>query len=435
MLSTPPAMNSSPWPQLAARAVSSTAARPLPHRRLTVRPPVSIARPASSAAWRATLRASSPAWLVQPTTASSKSWRLEGIAGDQRLDHAGEQIVRAGPAPARRHGGRSACASRHRQSVEHGLLPCARQACISASDRQIGNGSALDRQFAGDSEFRKGQSMRDFQLAAPFGGDGRRSHGGDLASAGDAGRGRDSAPGGNAVDAAIAAVAVLVRRRAADDRDRRRLLRALFAQGRPPIALNGSGPRADEGDGRVVCRARHPRRSPAESPHAVTVPGAVDAWFTAARRSRHEGRGGAACSRRSALAEEGCVVDAARRPRFAGCRASWRDDPAARAHFMPRGQGARGAASACASRRWPRRCARIARDGREAFYEGAVAAEIVARLNARRRPAHARGFRGAALRVCRRRSPRHYRGCDGLRMPAQRPGHRRADDPAHARRL
>jgi hypothetical protein len=49
-----------------ARAAVPTASRLEPHRRLMVPPPTSIGRPASSAAMRATLRLSSPAWLAQP---------------------------------------------------------------------------------------------------------------------------------------------------------------------------------------------------------------------------------------------------------------------------------------------------------------------------------------------------------------------------------
>ena len=46
MLSTPPAMNRSPWPQAMARDASTTAARPLAHRRLTVIPATSTGNPA-----------------------------------------------------------------------------------------------------------------------------------------------------------------------------------------------------------------------------------------------------------------------------------------------------------------------------------------------------------------------------------------------------
>ena len=71
MLSTPPAMNTSPWPLQIACAAALIAWRPEPHRRLTVWPGTSTGSPASSKAMRATLRLSSPAWLPQPMITSS----------------------------------------------------------------------------------------------------------------------------------------------------------------------------------------------------------------------------------------------------------------------------------------------------------------------------------------------------------------------------
>ena len=66
MLSTPPARYRSPSPTVMARAASTTAASPLAQSRFRVCAGVVAGSPASSAAWRATLRESSPAWLVQP---------------------------------------------------------------------------------------------------------------------------------------------------------------------------------------------------------------------------------------------------------------------------------------------------------------------------------------------------------------------------------
>src|SRR5256886_14948754 len=73
MLSTPPAIYRSPSPQVMAREASTTACRPLAQSRLTVQPGVVGGRPPSSAAKRATLRLSSPAWLTQPSTTSAIS--------------------------------------------------------------------------------------------------------------------------------------------------------------------------------------------------------------------------------------------------------------------------------------------------------------------------------------------------------------------------
>ena len=66
MLSTPPAMASAASPQRIVRAASASASSPEPHSRLTVAAGTSAGSPASSAAIRATLRLSSPAWLAQP---------------------------------------------------------------------------------------------------------------------------------------------------------------------------------------------------------------------------------------------------------------------------------------------------------------------------------------------------------------------------------
>jgi len=71
MLSTPPAIISSASPARMARAAVPTASMPEPHRRLIVPPGTSTGRPASSAAMRATLRLSSPAWLAQPYSTSA----------------------------------------------------------------------------------------------------------------------------------------------------------------------------------------------------------------------------------------------------------------------------------------------------------------------------------------------------------------------------
>src|SRR2546427_269442 len=71
MFSTPPAMNTSPSPALIAWAALAAACSPEPHSRFTVCPGTSTGRPARSSAIRATLRLSSPAWLVQPRITSS----------------------------------------------------------------------------------------------------------------------------------------------------------------------------------------------------------------------------------------------------------------------------------------------------------------------------------------------------------------------------
>jgi hypothetical protein len=64
--STPPAMARSASPALMARAAAPTASSPDAHKRFSVIAGWPPGIPASSAAMRATLRLSSPAWLAQP---------------------------------------------------------------------------------------------------------------------------------------------------------------------------------------------------------------------------------------------------------------------------------------------------------------------------------------------------------------------------------
>ena len=64
--STPPARTRSASPSRTWRPAWTIASRPEAQRRLTVAPGTSTGSPAISDAIRATLRLSSPAWLVQP---------------------------------------------------------------------------------------------------------------------------------------------------------------------------------------------------------------------------------------------------------------------------------------------------------------------------------------------------------------------------------
>src|SRR6185437_15139357 len=72
---TPPAIIRSASPQRIVRAASPTASRPEPQSRFTVLPPTASGSPASSAAIRATLRLSSPAWFAHPRMTSSMHCR------------------------------------------------------------------------------------------------------------------------------------------------------------------------------------------------------------------------------------------------------------------------------------------------------------------------------------------------------------------------
>ena len=71
--STPPATKRSPSPAITAWHAPTTAESPDAQSRLTVTPATESGRPASSAAMRATLRLSSPAWFAEPNQTSSIS--------------------------------------------------------------------------------------------------------------------------------------------------------------------------------------------------------------------------------------------------------------------------------------------------------------------------------------------------------------------------
>ncbi len=81
--STPPAISRSASPDRIARAAVPTASRPEAHSRFMVVPVTRTGSPDSSAAMRATLRLSSPAWLAQPritsSTASQSTFALRAI--------------------------------------------------------------------------------------------------------------------------------------------------------------------------------------------------------------------------------------------------------------------------------------------------------------------------------------------------------------------
>lgn len=181
--------------------------------------------------------------------------------------------------------------------------------------------------------------------------------------------------GGNAVDAAIAAAAV----QGVIDPHMTGIGGDVFALYAPAggalVAFNGSGrapaaahPGLLEGETQIS----------EESPHAVTVPGAVDAWCTLAER---HGRIGLdrVLAPAIAAAQDGFTITprvAADWARYAGRVARL---PAAAAQFLPGGKapvtGDRLANPALAAT-----LRRIAAEGRAAFYEGAVADEIVAVL-------------------------------------------------------
>src|SRR5215469_10770108 len=83
--------------------------------------------------------------------------------------------------------------------------------------------------------------------------------------------------GGNAVDAAIAAVAMQCVVEPQSTGIGGDCFVLYSKQGAPPVALNGSG-RAPAKAKVEWYAERHMQKIETQTPHAVTVPGAVDAW-------------------------------------------------------------------------------------------------------------------------------------------------------------
>ena len=186
--------------------------------------------------------------------------------------------------------------------------------------------------------------------------------------------------GGTAVDAAVAAAAVLAVVEPGSTGIGGDVF-ALYCKGGTGevIGYNGSG-RAPAGLTPDVFRAAGLKEIPLTSPHAVTVPGAVEAWD---RLVRDHGRKTLAenLAAAAAHAEEGYAISPRVGHDWAGAAAKLSGNPASKAIFLPDGR-----APAVGERhRQPQLGATlraIGRDGARAFYEGDVAQDIVAALRA-----------------------------------------------------
>jgi gamma-glutamyltranspeptidase / glutathione hydrolase len=183
--------------------------------------------------------------------------------------------------------------------------------------------------------------------------------------------------GGNAMDAAIAAVAM----QSVVEPESTGIGGDCFVlyspKGAPPVALNGSG-RAPKKATVEWYAERQMRDIEVQTPHAVTVPGAVDAWC---RLNREYGTKPLAelLEPAARAAEDGYVVT----PRVAydWHRLAWKlQDPVTAALFLKDGKEPPEPGDTMKNPPLARTLRRIGRDGRDAFYAGAVAGEIVARL-------------------------------------------------------
>lgn len=184
--------------------------------------------------------------------------------------------------------------------------------------------------------------------------------------------------GGNAMDAAIAACAV----QCVVEPGSTGIGGDCFALVAPEgtdkvVAFNGSG-RAPAAASAAALRAQGLKEIPRQSPHAVTVSGAVDAW---AQLNRAHGRKslGELLQPAIRLAREGYAITPRVAFDWANAEALMRGDADTAAVFMPEGRplrvGEKHRQPALAAT-----LARIAEEGPDAFYKGAVAQDIVEKL-------------------------------------------------------
>src|SRR5580658_2997448 len=182
--------------------------------------------------------------------------------------------------------------------------------------------------------------------------------------------------GGNAMDAAIAAVAVQCVVEPQSTGIGGDCFCLYSKQGAPPVALNGSGRAPGKATAEWYAE-RQIQQIETQTPHAVTVPGAVDAWCLLNReygtKPLAELLEPAACA-----AEEGYLVT----PRVASDwqRLQWKlRDPITAALFLP---GGHPPAVGDRMRNPPLAATlrRIGREGRSGSYEGAVRRDILGRL-------------------------------------------------------
>lgn len=183
--------------------------------------------------------------------------------------------------------------------------------------------------------------------------------------------------GGNATDAALAASAMLCVVEPHMTGVGGDCFIIYTPKGGKPIAINGSG-RSPAAADLMWFRSRNITEIDMGSPHAVTVPGAVDAWC---RLNADYGSKGLdeLFAPAVAAAEQGHIVT--QRVAFDWARnvARLSVDPDAAALMLPGGQPPQ-AGDRWANPRLADTLRLIAAKGREGFYEGPVAADIVKKL-------------------------------------------------------
>jgi gamma-glutamyltranspeptidase/glutathione hydrolase len=225
--------------------------------------------------------------------------------------------------------------------------------------------------------------------------------------------------GGNALDAALAACAV----QCVVEPHMTTLggdCFVLYAPGGGPrvVAYNGSG-WAPAGLDAARLAAEGLARIPPDSPHAVTIPGCVEAW---ARLNGDHGRLPLAALLEPAIryAEAGFPVDPRLAAQLARHRARLARDPESLRLFLPGerlpepGERLRQPALAATLRA-------VAREGRDGFYRGAAAEDMVAHLRALggvHRIEDFAAYEGAYVEPISLR----YRGCEVYECPPNAQG-------------
>lgn len=184
--------------------------------------------------------------------------------------------------------------------------------------------------------------------------------------------------GGNAVDAALAAVAVLCVVEHPMTGIGGDCFALIAKPGKKPIALNASG-RAPKAATAQWYADKGIKTIEMQTPHAVTVPGAIDGWTTLLADHGTKTLADILAPAID-LAENGFPVAPRVATDWAGAVPKLSRHPGARQHLLVDGR----APKAGDIMRLPalaRTMKTIARDGRAGFYEGEVAADIVAELN------------------------------------------------------
>jgi gamma-glutamyltranspeptidase/glutathione hydrolase len=224
--------------------------------------------------------------------------------------------------------------------------------------------------------------------------------------------------GGNAMDAALTALAVQCVVEPAMTGIGGDCFALVAPAGKPARAFNGSG-WAPAGISAEALRSGGLNRIPETSPHAVTIPGAVDAW---SQLSEAYGRRDLAELLAPAIALAECGFRVTGRVAFDWTRDRDRIGVGAAAeHFLPGGAPLR-TGDRFADPALARTLRLIASKGRAGFYEGPVADELVAVL---------RGLGGAH----RADDFAEYRGFETAPISAAFRGHTLAECPPNGQGL